>query len=351
MKTEGARAFEGKQKPETPEWLLQRLREDKTRAIGLLRTWTHNSKQDLCTETLIDDINDLSDCTARSVLHGLKIQKWYLRRSHSRQLDVKLTATTLDTAKSYDLTALLDTGCTGSCISKEFVLRNKINTQAYPVPIQCFNADGSPNKSGSITDYVEMRIRIKNHFEKIHLSVTDLGKNDIFLGFDWIQFHNPQIDWQTERIEFDRCPESCQMSGCGLEPEETEELWTSEVNYDLGEKLLFIDFNKEAELRQSTHIRAGQTTASKLAESHAQAKPKKSFEEIVPEEYHEFKETVFGKESFDELPPRRPWDHAIELVPGAKLQDCKVYPLTKDEQKQLDEFLDENLRTGRIRPS
>ncbi|KAG5641537.1 hypothetical protein H0H81_011138, partial [Sphagnurus paluster] len=113
------------------------------------------------------------------------------------------------------------------------------------------------------------------------------------------------------------------MSGCGLEPEETEELWTSEVNYDLGEKLLFIDFNKEAELRQSTHIRAGQTTASKLAESHAQAKPKKSFEEIVPEEYHKFKETVFGKESFDELPPRRPWDHAIELVPGAKLQDCK----------------------------
>ncbi|KAG5633874.1 hypothetical protein H0H81_004642 [Sphagnurus paluster] len=135
MKTEGARAFEGRQKPETPEWLLQRLREDKTRAIGLLRTWTHKSKQDLCTEALIDDINDLSDCTAKSVLHGLKIQKWYLRRSHSRQLDVKLTATTLDTAKSYNLTALLDTGCTGSCISKEFVLKNKINTQAYPVPI------------------------------------------------------------------------------------------------------------------------------------------------------------------------------------------------------------------------
>ncbi|KAG5634026.1 hypothetical protein H0H81_003849, partial [Sphagnurus paluster] len=293
---QGAHAFEGRQKLETPEWLLQCLRKDKTRAIGLLRTWTHKSKQDLCTEALIDDINDLSDCTAKSVLHGLKIQKWYLRRSHSRQLDVKLTATTLDMAKSYDLMALLDTGCTGSCISKEFVLKNKINTQVYPMPSQCFNADGSPNKSGSIMDYVEIRIRIKNHFKKIHLSVTDFGKNDIFLGFDWIQFHNPQINWQTEQIEFDRCPESCQMSGCRLEPEETEELWTSEVNYDLGEKLLFIDFNKEAELRQSTHIRAGQTTASKLAESHTQAKPKKSFEEIVPEEYHEFKEMVFGKE-------------------------------------------------------
>ena len=57
---------------------------------------------------------------------------------------------------------------------------------------------------------------------------------------------------------------------------------------------------------------------------------------------------VFNKEEFDELPERRPWDHAIELVPGAKPVDCKVYPLNLKEQKALDEFLEENLRSGRI---
>ncbi|SJL18615.1 uncharacterized protein ARMOST_22212 [Armillaria ostoyae] len=31
--------------------------------------------------------------------------------------------------------------------------------------------------------------------------------------------------------------------------------------------------------------------------------------------------------------------------------DCKVYPLNRDEQDQLDKFLDENLDSGRIRPS
>ena len=31
--------------------------------------------------------------------------------------------------------------------------------------------------------------------------------------------------------------------------------------------------------------------------------------------------------------------------------DCKVYPLNLDEQKALDEFLEENLKSGRIRPS
>ena len=41
----------------------------------------------------------------------------------------------------------------------------------------------------------------------------------------------------------------------------------------------------------------------------------------------------------------------IELTPGSKPVDCKVYPLNLDEQKALDEFLEENLKSGRIRPS
>ena len=60
---------------------------------------------------------------------------------------------------------------------------------------------------------------------------------------------------------------------------------------------------------------------------------------------------VFGEEEFDKLPPRRPWDHCIELNADFKLVNCKIYALTLDEQKALDVFLEENLRSGRIRPS
>ena len=31
--------------------------------------------------------------------------------------------------------------------------------------------------------------------------------------------------------------------------------------------------------------------------------------------------------------------------------DCKIYPLSKDKQTQLEEFLKENLETNQIRPS
>lgn len=73
-------------------------------------------------------------------------------------------------------------------------------------------------------------------------------------------------------------------------------------------------------------------------------------QEAIPPYLKDF-EDVFSKESFDSLPERRSWDHAIELEPGAKPSACKVYPLSPSEQEQLDVFLQENLNTGRIHPS
>jgi len=77
----------------------------------------------------------------------------------------------------------------------------------------------------------------------------------------------------------------------------------------------------------------------------------KSFEETIPKEYWEFRESVFNKKSFDQLLPRQPWDHAIKLIQGATLRDCKIYSLSAKEQEELDKFLDEHLKSGRIRPS
>ena len=45
-------------------------------------------------------------------------------------------------------------------------------------------------------------------------------------------------------------------------------------------------------------------------------------------------------------PPKRmlehkPWDHAIDLKPNFIPKDCKVYPLSPEEQKEQDKFLEE----------
>jgi hypothetical protein len=45
------------------------------------------------------------------------------------------------------------------------------------------------------------------------------------------------------------------------------------------------------------------------------------------------------------------WDHAIEIEAGAKVSSTKVYPLSLNEQAELDTFIEENLASGRIHPS
>jgi len=38
------------------------------------------------------------------------------------------------------------------------------------------------------------------------------------------------------------------------------------------------------------------------------------------------------------------------LIPNTTLKDCKIYPLNVKEQEELNKFLEEHLKSGRIRP-
>ena len=87
-----------------------------------------------------------------------------------------------------------------------------------------------------------------------------------------------------------------------------------------------------------------------LAQKATEFAPIKSFKDLVPKPYQEFKD-VFAKKSFDQLPPCKPWDHAIELTPGAEPFSTKGYPMSPIEQKELDAFLEENLKSRHIRTS
>jgi len=87
--------------------------------------------------------------------------------------------------------------------------------------------------------------------------------------------------------------------------------------------------------------------ASELAQK-AMDKTKKTFEQMVPEEYRRHART-FNKKESHRFPPKRPWDHAIELLPDApKAFDCKIYPMARGEEDSLREFIKEQLEKGYI---
>jgi len=97
-------------------------------------------------------------------------------------------------------------------------------------------------------------------------------------------------------------------------------------------------------------MRASSTVSQRLAEAFMKNSGQASFQDSVPESLHDFKD-VFSKESFDSLPDRRKWDHAIKLERDPEPGFRKVYPMTLEEQEELDAFLEEALSTGRICPS
>ena len=102
--------------------------------------------------------------------------------------------------------------------------------------------------------------------------------------------------------------------------------------------MLFINLEEEVWRREELSIRSREED---LREA----------EENIPKEYADFNDRVFNKAVFEKLPDRSKWDHTIELTPNAILKDCKVYPLNIKEQEELNKFLEEYLKSGRIRLS
>lgn len=307
------------------------------------------------TAEVLKELNALSLEEASEAINELSTPKCYIQGT-GNLLTLNAILNTLDDCRGFSVNALIDSGCTDSSIDTGFIAAKGINTQKLAHPIPVYNADGTLNAGGVITDYVTLQLKIDDHVECLTLGVTDLGKGELFIGHEWLRHHNPSIDWTAGTLNFDRCPKTCLYAQHLFGPEQTEEdeklncvNSDPELTLGEGERLFAFDFNgymKEGAL----YIKAHTTMSQQLAEEVSRKKTEKTFEEMVPTSYHDF-EDIFKKESFDELLPRKPWDHAIELVPGEHAIDCKVYNLSPEEQRELDAFLNENLRSGRICPS
>jgi hypothetical protein len=62
-------------------------------------------------------------------------------------------------------------------------------------------------------------------------------------------------------------------------------------------------------------------------------------------------EKVFLEDAFQGLPPRRRWDHQINLAPGHTPLRGRCYPLAAREREVLKEFINMNEGSGKIRKS
>ena len=73
-------------------------------------------------------------------------------------------------------------------------------------------------------------------------------------------------------------------------------------------------------------------------------------EEMVPRRFHKYLK-MFEKKDSERMPMRKTWDHAIDLREGFVPKKGKIYPLSRIEREEVQEFVKDQLRKGYIRPS
>ncbi|KAF5319135.1 hypothetical protein D9758_018626 [Tetrapyrgos nigripes] len=102
------------------------------------------------------------------------------------------------TGRKIDADALIDSGAEGIIINGQFTQKNQLTLLPIKNPFPVRNVDGSENTMGWAY-----------HEEQAEFYVMDIGDHNIILGTDWLEEHNPDINWSDSRVDMTRCPETC----------------------------------------------------------------------------------------------------------------------------------------------
>ena len=76
----------------------------------------------------------------------------------------------------------------------------KLATKPLKRPQQVKNVDATPNKAGKVTEVVILEICRKNYRQKHKYFVAEVDRDEILLGYPFLEAVNPQINWQSGKL-------------------------------------------------------------------------------------------------------------------------------------------------------
>ncbi len=236
---------------------------------------------------------------------------------------------------------LADSGATDNFINSQLLKRLHISSLPVPNPIKIWNVDGTLNQDGNITHYTDLQVKTGKETYILRFLITNLGWDEVILGYPWFTAFEPKIRWKEATLEEEYQP--VVITTINTHEPTIESAIRALETYRLDEEAWERLIDEE-----EPYIAIHKTTmASELAQKAMDHTPK-TFKQMVPISYHRHQK-VFSEEASHQFPPKRPWDHAIDLLTEApKTLDCKVYPLAITEGDALTNFLNEQLQKGYI---
>ncbi|KAI2645969.1 Transposon Tf2-6 polyprotein [Labeo rohita] len=199
--------------------------------------------------------------------------------------------------------ALLESGAEDNFMDWNFarLLHVPITPLTLKISVNALNGQSLPcitHTTAPIT-----MITSGNHKEELTFLLITSPLVLVVLGHPWLVHHNPKVDWGHDSVSSwgESCFSNCLLSAC---PSVSRSLLQEEsVNLS-----------------------------------------------NVPTEYLDLKE-VFSKSRAASLPPHRPYDCAIELLPGMSPPKGKLYSLSAPEREAMEKYISDSLAAGLIRPS
>ena len=105
-----------------------------------------------------------------------------------------------------DKKALVDSGATDNFIHPAFAKRLGLSMTLLEKPKRIYNIDNTSNKAGSITHSLELKVTTKGVDKIMRFLVTDIGNEDILLGYPWLATFEPKFGWRDAVIETNALP-------------------------------------------------------------------------------------------------------------------------------------------------
>ena len=137
-----------------------------------------------------------------------------------------------------------------------------------------------------------------------------------------MQAHNPEINWEMEEVKITRCLPLC------------------ERNTKLEEEKRIKKGKRVATLEEEKIMRWAVDNKEDWEKKEEVAVDHRKIEEIVLQKFLKWKK-MFGKVELERMLTRKVWDHTIDLKETFKPKKRKIYPLSKNEKEEVQNFIED----------
>ena len=236
-----------------------------------------------------------------------------------------------------DVLILVDSGSVSTFISSALADQLHYSTQPCEAT-QYMAADGSPMVCNKTIP--QLQWAVQGHTFSTNVGIFPLKCYDMILGEDWLEDYSPMwVHWRKKIMRFNYKGRRITLKGTTTEVTKCSAIGAGKLKGLL----------RRGAVTHCVQLWSKCRTVSAALSIHPISdqqldNPTPEVSQLLDKYSHLFQDP-------NSLPPERPCDHHIPLVPGAQPVNTRAYRFAPAQKTEIERQLTEMLKNGTIRPS